>query len=1305
MDTSEPELLIILDKKLPIEITISKPGEKGEVPVGVIAGSIIGGLILLAALVALLWKAVIFYTLGQAVIFYTLGQAVIFYTLGQAVIFFLFHQDCDTATCKHIKCWFKDLEPRSNYLLNITTRIWNGSFTTVSFDINFDFNFNHLQKEAYVNFQALSDSTEKTPTNNVVNISFPVQYDSEITLTRDTSLNFYEINRDLFVKTTVNSYDDIGPEFNFTLKARDVSCETSSLLNPLEIGKRPYSASFSKERLTGIKELVLGYYIRNDIDTKNLINEIKSIASSPTERYFFNVSAEAALSEIAGTLGERIFNIEACGGSMDIAIVLDGSNSIWPWPPIQSFLKKLLQGLNIGPNDAQVSIIQYAVDPDFEFRLNDYTSKEKMITAASNINQKLGDQTNTFRAIDFARSHAFLPSNGGRPGAAKVMVVVTDGESHDYSMRDNVIGACEKAQITRFGIAVLGYYIRNDIDTKNLINEIKSIASSPTERYFFNVSAEAALSEIAGTLGERIFNIEGTGTGGEIQMEMSQVGFSAYYSNKTDVMMLGAVGAYGWSGTVVHKTASKSDIFPEQTFQKTLEDRNHSSLLGYSVTTLTSDDSELYVAGAPRSNHTGQIGSYFGSVLCSVDVNQDSRSDVLLVGAPMFMNDLKREVGRVYMFSVTCLLRISEAFNVGISGAKVFTGPASEQFGYTVQQFTSANSKWVVWVISYAVQSASVEDGVLYIAGAPRYNHTGRVLIYTLNGTDIKIIQILNGEQIGSYFGSVLTTVDVDRDSVTDILLVGAPMFMGPEREEQGQVNVYTLNKNTFEYQMSLKPIKQTCCTLHSTSSCTTLNKNEPCGSRFGTSIAAVTDLNLDGFNDVVIGAPFEDDHRGAVYIYHGAGKTIRKEYVQDKPDFKDSVKVMLEFRLSDEEKGPVLDSQLPTSITESIPFTMNCGKDEKCITNLHLHSEADIKGDRSSPFIIKPGWEKFGVAVTIKNNKDSAYNTRILISYSRNIHYVRTEPREKDCESNHNITCAVGYPFLSKGDMDTFNIIFQFNISYFLENITIHLYATSDSEEPDATLYDNFNTIMIPVKYEAGVRFSSSIREYHSVIKEEETIPSVLNTTELIGDEVNISYVIEREAHRPMPPLTLEILFPYQSPRKNTLLYLTAVNTSMNVKCKAHHLVNPFNISPANPYVSSPLKETLNSYVVGCNTSRCESLRCAIDPSQTTQVNITLRVWRPAFRKADFSSLNLLVRAMLKITDPSSVILLNTDSETRLVTVKVSKESPSGIPLWIIILMSVLIGLLILALVIFGLWKAGFFKRPLKEATKEEKW
>lgn len=57
---------------------------------------------------------------------------------------------------------------------------------------------------------------------------------------------------------------------------------------------------------------------------------------------------------------------------------------------------------------------------------------------------------------------------------------------------------------------VLGYYTRNNIDTEKLISEIKSIASSPTEKHFFNVSEEAVLYTIAGTLGDRIFSIEGT---------------------------------------------------------------------------------------------------------------------------------------------------------------------------------------------------------------------------------------------------------------------------------------------------------------------------------------------------------------------------------------------------------------------------------------------------------------------------------------------------------------------------------------------------------------------------------------------------------------------------------------------------------------------------------------------------------------------------------------------------------------------------------------------------------------------------
>lgn len=49
----------------------------------------------------------------------------------------------------------------------------------------------------------------------------------------------------------------------------------------------------------------------------------------------------------------------------------------------------------------------------------------------------------------------------------------------------------------------------------------------------------------------------------------------------------------------------------------------------------------------------------------------------------------------------------------------------------------------------YDVQSASSRESKLYITGAPRYNHTGRVVIYKLD-KDNKVVvsQILKGEQV-----------------------------------------------------------------------------------------------------------------------------------------------------------------------------------------------------------------------------------------------------------------------------------------------------------------------------------------------------------------------------------------------------------------------------------------------------------------------------------------------------------------------------------------------------------------------------
>jgi len=51
---------------------------------------------------------------------------------------------------------------------------------------------------------------------------------------------------------------------------------------------------------------------------------------------------------------------------------------------------------------------------------------------------------------------------------------------------------------------------------------------------------------------------------------------------------------------------------------------------------------------------------------------------------------------------------------------------------------------------------------------------------------------------------------------------------------------------------------------------------------RFGHAVAAAGDLNGDGFEDFIVGAPYDgEERRGAIYVYHGAEDGVRKEHTQ----------------------------------------------------------------------------------------------------------------------------------------------------------------------------------------------------------------------------------------------------------------------------------------------------------------------------------------------------------------------------------------------------------------------------------------
>lgn len=51
---------------------------------------------------------------------------------------------------------------------------------------------------------------------------------------------------------------------------------------------------------------------------------------------------------------DLVIHVTECKTERDIVIVLDGSNSIYPWDKVTDFLDRLLKNMDIGPKETQV---------------------------------------------------------------------------------------------------------------------------------------------------------------------------------------------------------------------------------------------------------------------------------------------------------------------------------------------------------------------------------------------------------------------------------------------------------------------------------------------------------------------------------------------------------------------------------------------------------------------------------------------------------------------------------------------------------------------------------------------------------------------------------------------------------------------------------------------------------------------------------------------------------------------------------------------------------------------------------------
>ncbi|XP_041324796.1 integrin alpha-11 [Pyrgilauda ruficollis] len=1024
--------------------------------------------------------------------------------------------------------------------------------------------------------------------------------------------------------------------------------------------------------------------------------------------------------------------LQRCQTYMDIIIVLDGSNSIYPWVEVQHFLINILKKFYIGPGQIQVGVVQYGEDVVHEFHLNDYRSVQDVVAAASHIEQRGGTETRTAYGIEFARSEAFR--KGGRKGAKRVMIVITDGESHDSPDLEKVIEDSERDNVTRYAVAVLGYYNRRGINPEAFLNEIKFIASDPDDKHFFNVTDEAALKDIVDALGERIFSLEGTNKN-EISfgLEMSQTGFSSHVVE--DGILLGAVGAYDWNGAVLKETSSGKVIpLRESYLQEFPEElKNHGAYLGYTVSSVVSTRHER-----------------------------------------------------------------------------------------------------------------------IYVAGAPRFNHTGKVILFNMHSNrNLTIHQALKGEQIGSYYGSEINSLDVNGDGVTDVLLVGAPMFFS-EGRERGKVYVYALQGNLFVPSGALVDLQS--------------YQN----SRFGSCIAAVPDLNQDSYNDLVVGAPLEDEHQGAIYIFLGFQETILKKYKQriaaadlapglmyfgcsihgqldlnedglvdlavgslgnavvlwsrsvvqinaslrfeppkiniftkdcrrngkeatcmrafvcftalflsthfqtasvglrynttiderrysprahlddggeraaprglvlpagqelchtlpfhvlDTADYVKPVTFSIDYELEHPEHGPMLDDGWPTSLRVSVPFWNGCNEDEHCVPDLVLDARSDIpsamefcrralrRGDCSafslsfdaSVFVIESTRRRVAVEATLENRGENAYSTVLNISFSRNLQLASLITKDDtdiniDCASDDRHptrrVCNVSYPFFRAKAKVAFRLDFEFSKSVFLQSMEVYMVASRENLEGKKSTenikFGNFGgksykPLCHPLSHRTSSLDYFEIRSNNS-----------LDGSNPIGPPFHCTFTLQNLGFFPVQGVTLKITVPVATRAGNRLLLPTEFRADQeNTTCSIWGNTTDYRRTPAEEDLSrTPHLNHSNSDVV--------SIDCEVKLAPNEELNLHLRgnLWMKSLKALKFKALKLTTIAALQRRFRSPFVFREEDP-SRQITFEISKPEESQIPIWII-LGSTFGGLLLLALLVLALWKLGFFKSGSRRRAAE---
>ncbi|TRY55700.1 hypothetical protein DNTS_010275 [Danionella cerebrum] len=933
------------------------------------------------------------------------------------------------------------------------------------------------------------------------------------------------------------------------------------------------------------------------------------------------------------------------------------------------------------------------------------------------------------RTIAPAFQKAF--KHGGRRGAKKVMIVITDGESHDSADLQHAIDESERDGITRYAIAVLGYYNRRGINPEAFLNEIKYIASDPDDKHFFNVTDEAALKDIVDALGERIFSLEGTSKNGTaFGLQMSQAGFSTHVVE--DGILVGAVGAYDWNGAVLKETRQGKVVPPKSSYEHEFPEelKNHGAYLGYTVTSVVSArGGQLYVAGAPRFNHTGkvivfslknsgeltishslkgqQIGSYYGSEIAPVDLDNDGVTDNLLVAAPMFFSG-GWEKGKVYIY------RVTEQPRFILEGSlEILDQGQNSRFGSALAPVPDLNGD----SFNDVVVGAPLED-----------EHRGAIYIYHGQRNRIlrKYKQRIGATQLAPglhYFGqSIHGRMDMNGDELVDLAVgsLGAAVLLWSRSviRIHSTVRFEPSKINTFNKDCQRGGKDVTCM---SAIVCVNVTAQTPINPEQQIALRYSAFFEERRFNPRAV---FDDPHRlqpQNLTLFPGDESCDHIYFhVVETTDYARPIVFAVETELLEPSEGPALDDGWPTTVKTQLPFWNGCDEDDHCVPDLAMQSQTDLMNRKQfcaqafrttslfcrsqtpaepSERIIEGSRKRMVVDVRLENKGENAYGAQLNISHTPNLHFsslivkdnsdVNIECRREN-KYRYERSCNVSSPFMRAKSQVTFRLEFEFSDSLLLDHVQILLEITSEGEE--VLLEDNVSDIFYSLRYEADLLFT---RDFYPTRYELKPDLSLVAPGDF-NPPFNFTFQIQNLGYFPIRELRLYISIPEVTKNGNQLLQIRDFHVD---QVAGSLCIPPQHVAHSR---ASP-EDLLQTSRLNSSNTLAVPVQCSISLPSYRDIGVKIggSLRMDTLHTLKFRTLELVTTASLEL-NPSSPMFLLEEKPLRHIILEIRKEEDYRVPIWIII-GSTLGGLLLLSLVILALWKLGFFQRQKRREEAEK--